>query len=81
MVFVPLVLIALYVNQITNFTNETFKSFVLRKTESDDKVEDNEDEDIDELRVKDEDDTDDGDDTIKLNDEDDISLMSVNTLF
>jgi hypothetical protein len=54
MVFVPLVLIALYVNQITNFTKETFKSFVLRKTESDDKVEDNEDEGIDELSVKDE---------------------------
>ena len=71
MVFVPLVVIALYVNQITSFTKETFKSFVLRDKQPTDDSEDNEIEDeLDEESVKDKDEDED-DDSTKADDNDD----------
>jgi hypothetical protein len=75
LVFIPLVLIALYVNQITTFTKETFKPFILGDKETTDKVEEKEvPEDIEEESVKDEDDddSDDDDGSTKANDSDAI---------
>ena len=71
MVFIPLVVIALYVNQITSFTKETFKSFVLRDKQPTDDSEDNEIEDeLDDESVKDKDEGED-DDSTKVDDNDD----------
>jgi hypothetical protein len=71
LVFIPLVVIALYVNQITSFTKETFKSFVLRDKQPTDDSEDNEIEDeLDDESVKDKDEGED-DDSTKVDDNDD----------
>jgi hypothetical protein len=71
LVFIPLVVIALCVNQITSFTKETFKSFVLRDKQPTDDSEDNEIEDeLDEKSVKDKDEGED-DDSTKVDDNDD----------
>ncbi|KAE9365921.1 hypothetical protein N431DRAFT_495731 [Stipitochalara longipes BDJ] len=59
LVFVPLVFIALYVNQITSFTKETFQSFFLPGNKITDEAEDKkveEEEESDEESFKDDDD-------------------------
>jgi hypothetical protein len=79
LVFVPLILIAFYVNQITSFTKKTFKSFIPEENKNTNAFEaieedDDRDEEADTAEKSDNDDNDDDDDRITADSSDKVTV-------